>query len=469
MRKRDKGIILAILILFPIIIGMGVLLLIQMDQYQKHTPVSANGSLAVEGQRIVNEDGYNFDLKGISTMNIGWQPEYVNRDAFLTARDKWGVNTIRLPIPTSGSHGYCRKENREVILETLELGIDLAEELGMYVIVDWHTLNEKDPNIYREYAIEVLDYISQKYQDARHIIYEICNEPNGSRVRWKKIKAYAEQVIPVIREHDPNAIIIVGTPDFCTNLEGPIKDPIIGVDNLMYSYHFYAGSSMIRRREEFQSWAETGLPILVSEFSVSETDSDGTDAPAFVSANHWMKLLDDYGIGKVYFSLSAEEQTNAMLRADCDKRGSWSREDLSESGCWVVDYYKDYTGRYKDTLGVTELSTSASEVDGVTADLALESYGSEELGYSSFYKIKIKNDSKNDVENWRLKIVFDDIIEMKDSWNGSYLIEQNQLEITPAEWNHKVEMGEEIEIGFIVTGRDLSCVLEMQLQIESGN
>ena len=65
--------------------------------------------------------------------------------------------------------------------------------------------------------------------------------------------------------------------------------------------------------------------------------------------------------------------------------------------------------------------------------------------------------------------MFDDIIEMKDSWNGSYLIEQNQLEITPAEWNHKVEMGEEIEIGFIVTGRDLSCVLEMQLQVESGN
>ena len=41
------------------------------------------------------------------------------------------------------------------------------------------------------------------------MIYEIANEPNG--VSWSTIKSYAEQVIPVIRANDPDAVVIVGT------------------------------------------------------------------------------------------------------------------------------------------------------------------------------------------------------------------------------------------------------------------
>lgn len=460
-----KGTLLAIAVLALLIPVAAVLALLTKFPMEKtYTPVSANGRLSVKGQRIVNEDGVPFAMKGLSTMSIGWQSDYVNKDAFRTARDKWGVNTIRLPIPTSGPYGYRRQENRASILDILDTGIELAQELGLYVIVDWHTLHEQDPRVYETYAIEVMDHVSRKYPEAKHILYEICNEPNGN-VGWQSIKAYAGKLIPVIRANAPEAIIIVGTPSFSADLSGPVRDPLEGCENLMYAYHFYAGSAKAPQREKFRDWAETGLPILVTEFSVSQPDSDGTDAPALVSANHWMQLLDHYGIGRVYFSLSAEDQTNAMLQPGCDPAGGWTWDDLTPSGQWITGCYRDYVGSYADTLGTTE-KTASAELPGVAAALALESYGREKDGYSSFYKVRLTNGGEASPEGWTLKITFEDTVGLKDSWNGTYKIEDRTMTVTPAPWNSRIPPGETIELGFIVTGTDLSCVLDMTLQAE---
>jgi cellulose synthase (UDP-forming) len=54
---------------------------------------------------------------------------------------------------------YCSKD-RDLSLELLEKGIDAAIRADMYVLVDWHILEDYDPNIHKTEALEFFEYIS---------------------------------------------------------------------------------------------------------------------------------------------------------------------------------------------------------------------------------------------------------------------------------------------------------------------
>ena len=53
----------------------------------------------------------------------------------------------------------------------------------MYVLVDWHILEDNDPNINVDEAIGFFDRIAAEYADVPNLIFEICNEPNGDNTR----------------------------------------------------------------------------------------------------------------------------------------------------------------------------------------------------------------------------------------------------------------------------------------------
>ena len=70
----------------------------------------------------------------------------------------------------------------------------------MYVIIDWHIFSDNNPNNHKEEAKEFFTNISTKYRYIPNIIYEICNEPNGS-TSWDDIKNYANEIVPIIRKN----------------------------------------------------------------------------------------------------------------------------------------------------------------------------------------------------------------------------------------------------------------------------
>ena len=73
------------------------------------TPVATHGRLSVKGADLVDAKGKKFQLRGISTHGINWDVgyPYVNKAAFKTLRDDWGVNAVRLAMYTSEYNGYC--------------------------------------------------------------------------------------------------------------------------------------------------------------------------------------------------------------------------------------------------------------------------------------------------------------------------------------------------------------------------
>lgn len=111
--------------------------------------------------------------------------------------------------------------------------IEAAIEHGIYVIVDFH--HDKAYN-YENTSIQFFKNISTTYGSYPHIIYEIINEPT---VTWSTIKTYAEHVIDAIRANDPDNVIIVGTPNYSTDVDVAANDTISG-SNIAYSLHYYA-------------------------------------------------------------------------------------------------------------------------------------------------------------------------------------------------------------------------------------
>ena len=244
---------------------------------------SVNGRLHVEGAQLVDENGEAVQLRGVSTHGLTWYPDFINGSLLGQLADDWNCNFIRLAMYSSL---YCSGQEEESY-RLMKQGIDNAVASDMYVLVDWHILEDNDPNINLDEAIVFFDRIAAEYADVPNLIFEICNEPNGENTDWDDVYVYSMQVIPVIREHIPDAVIPVGTPNFDKNLGSSALRPL-PFDNVMYVLHFYAASHHEDLRNELASAVVAGLPVFISECGICEASGDGRID--FESATEWCVL-----------------------------------------------------------------------------------------------------------------------------------------------------------------------------------
>lgn len=304
------------------------------------TPFENHGKLSVSGTQIVDANGNPFQLCGVSTHGIGWFPEYVNEESFRSLRDDFGANIVRLAMYTDEGAGYCTGGDRTKLKTTVTNGVDYATDLGMYVIVDWHVLHDLDPNKYKDDAKQFFDEISRQYADNENIIYEICNEPNGGTT-WAQIKSYALEVIPVIRANDPDAIIIVGTPNWSQNVDEAISNPISEYDNILYAVHFYADTHKDWLRGKVSLANDNGLAVIISEFGICDASGNGFNN--IDEGNKWIEFLDQNKTGFIAWNLSNKNESSSLISSMCNKTSGWTYSDLSESGQWLVSVLNTHT------------------------------------------------------------------------------------------------------------------------------
>ena len=302
------------------------------------TPYSQHGRLSVNKTKLTDEHGDAFRLQGVSTHGIGWFPQYVNEETFAELRD-WGVNAVRLVMYTAEG-GYCESDdaNKDKLKTLIDTGVQAATNLGMYVIIDWHVLNDHDPWTYADEAEKFFAEMSEKYKDYGNVIYEICNEPN-SGPDWSSVKSYAEKIIPVIRENAPDAIIIVGTPTWSQDVDKAASDPITGYDNIMYALHFYADTHRDYLRDRMKAAIDSGLPVIVSEFGIC--DASGSGSNNYDEGNKWIDAMNDYNVSYFIWNLSNKSETCALISSGCGKLSGFEDEELSDSGRW----YKEVLSR----------------------------------------------------------------------------------------------------------------------------
>ncbi|MCH5253003.1 MAG: glycoside hydrolase family 5 protein [Lachnospiraceae bacterium] len=295
------------------------------------TPVEKWGRLSVQGTNIVNAGGKKVQLKGVSTHGIAWYPQYVNSSCFKSFRNM-GVNTIRLALYSNPADGFSTK-----LYGKVEEGVRAATNLGMYVIIDWHILNDGNPKQHQKQALKFFTRMSKKFGKQKNILYEICNEPNGN-VSWDKdIRPYANKIIKRIRKYDKKNIIIVGTPTWSQDVDIAAGKPLKH-KNIVYSLHFYAATHKEFLRQKLKAARKAGLPVLVSEFSIC--DASGNGAISKSSGKKWMKLLKRYKIGYVAWNVSNKAETSSLIKSSCQKTGNFKKGDLSKTGRWIAAYWK---------------------------------------------------------------------------------------------------------------------------------
>lgn len=298
--------------------------------------VSANGRLSVKGTKLVHEKGKTFVIKGVSTHGLSWFPQYVNKKSFQSLKKK-GVNTIRLAMYTEDYNGYCTgdEENRRNLKALVKKGVKLASEHGMYAIIDWHILNDGNPVTHLKEAKAFFKEMAKKYHTKKNVLYEICNEPNGAG-EWNQITKYAKAVIKTIRSVDKKAVIIVGTPTWSQDVDVASLHPVSG-KNIMYALHFYAATHGQYLRDKYETALRNGLPVLVTEFGISDASGNGNISKS--EGDAWMKLLNKNKTGCVCWNLSNKAESSALLKSSCQKTGGWKSGDYSEQAKWLWKWY----------------------------------------------------------------------------------------------------------------------------------
>ncbi|GAU78556.1 glycoside hydrolase family 5 protein [Fusibacter sp. 3D3] len=297
-------------------------------------PVLKHGRLKLDGLQIVDQSNAPLQLRGVSTHGIQWFPEYVSLDTFRTMRDDWHINVVRLALYTDPNAGYDEKLHALV-----EKGVAYAIELDLYVIIDWHILSDGDPNLSKDRAIKFFEAMSRQYKDNPNVLYEICNEPNGDVTWASDIKPYAESIINVIRQNDKNALIIVGTPTWSQDVDFVANDPIEHQENILYALHFYAATHKDDLREKLSKALKLGLPIIVSEFGIS--DASGSGEIDYEQGTIWLDFLESHGIGYVAWNLSNKKETSALISSDVNYVSGWNDSDLTPWGLWFVNRIRE--------------------------------------------------------------------------------------------------------------------------------
>lgn len=299
------------------------------------TPVANHGKLSVKGTDIVDKDGKIYQLKGVSTHGIGWFPDYVNEDAFASL-SQYGVNAIRLAMYTAEGEGYCTGGNPEKLEGLVEQGVEACKNLGLYVIIDWHVLQDLDPNVYKDSAKAFFAKMAEKYANYDNVIYEICNEPNGG-TSWESVKSYAEEVIPVIREYDKDALIIVGTPNWSQDVDVAAGNPITGQENILYAVHFYASTHKDNIRNKVVAARDKGLAVIISECSICEASGNGSID--YSEAEKWMDLINSTQMSCFCWNLSNKDEQSSILKSSVTKTSGFSMDDFSETGKWFMEQF----------------------------------------------------------------------------------------------------------------------------------
>lgn len=293
---------------------------------------SVNGSLHLDGVSLCGATGLPVRLRGMSTFGMQYKPQFASRGSVEEIK-KRGANLLRVAMYTHEG-GYI--DNPEKMEEATFAAVDTALDLDMYAIIDWHILRDGNPNQNKDAAKAFFDRAAARYARNGAVLYEICNEPNGDVTWGRDILPYANEIIPIIRAHARNAVILVGTPSWSSDVDAPVRGPL-EFDNVMYTCHFYAGSHGREVRKKIDRALSKGLPVFVSEWGVSK--ADGSGGVFLKEAEAWLDFLDKRGISWANWSLSDMDETSAALKPGVSPDGGWNENDLSESGRFVFSRF----------------------------------------------------------------------------------------------------------------------------------
>lgn len=278
-----------------------------------HRPEHTTGAktlplIAVRGNRFVNPAGEPVLFRGVSVADpdkLAHQGRW-NRE-LLVAVKNFGANIVRLPVHPIAWH----ERTPEGYLPLLDEAVDWCTELGLYVIIDWHSIGNLQSGMFqaRMYETSIADTlnfwreIAARYRGHNTVaFYELFNEPVHIRgqlgeMTWTQWKELNEQMIGVIRFWDAETIPLVAGFDWAYDLTGVRREPV-RADGIGYAVHPYEHQ---RQRPWEPKWEEDfgyvadKYPVLATEFGFDLKTGESVHDEHY--GNRVVRYLEQRGIG----------------------------------------------------------------------------------------------------------------------------------------------------------------------------
>jgi aryl-phospho-beta-D-glucosidase BglC (GH1 family) len=286
--------------------------------------------LTVNGNKLQDPTGRKIVLRGSSLIDIGALYYYANQSisGVTTRLDKIAAagvqgHVVRMPvypeITYNGSYPTCspcpypvgtgpaasctptpRLSSSDYVSKVLKPAVDYATSKGLYVIVDFHQIDDASTGTSAADATTFWTDIAPRFASYTNVLYEPFNEPIDNQTSWAALKPAVQGLINTIRARAPSNLIIVPSNAWDQHPGDATADPPSGT-NLIYTAHIYPSNW----NTSFQSQVAAAVaraPVFVSEWGYSASDpnphtwgttlqatldGDGASWTAWVTDNAW--------------------------------------------------------------------------------------------------------------------------------------------------------------------------------------
>src|SRR5579871_1885798 len=246
---------------------------------KKSAKARALPAIHVYKNKFVNTKGDTILFRGLSISDpdkIDHQGHW-NKNHFEKVKEL-GTMLVRIPV-----HPVAWRERTPAkYLQLLDSAVDWCTDLGMYVIIDWHSIGNlkmelfQDPmyNTTQKETYEFWQTIARHFNGNNTVaFYEIFNEPTTYRgqlgsVSWSEWKKINEEIIQLIRSYGPEAAIpLVAGFDWAYDLT-PLREEPINAAGIGYVTHPYPNKRTLPwepKWEEDFGFAASNYPMIATE------------------------------------------------------------------------------------------------------------------------------------------------------------------------------------------------------------
>jgi len=300
------------------------------------------------GKYLVGDNGEQIKIRGIGTHALLQYKNLHTLEAFKSLR-RLGINAIRICVyledytfmhsDNEKAWGYINKPDETKV--EIEKIVDYCEQLGLYVILDWHVYSWGAGSgtgiFHQEEATEFFTYFCTKYKDKPFVMYEIANEPHHQTI--EEYLPYITALHTLIHSIVNNPIIIIGTcSEDNTILWNTLKDN--NMDDIFISPHAYGGSISVDRYKVL--W-DVGFPLFNTEWGNAQASGDGAREDSRTIA--LMKYYHEQNIPQSVWKFTDQSMTCAVLKntgnINAEKYANgFDEKDLSAEGTVYFTWFK---------------------------------------------------------------------------------------------------------------------------------
>ena len=264
--------------------------------------------ISVQGNHFVDPSGATVLFRGLSIADPDNLVErgHWNRELFVAVKDM-GANLVRIPVHPAA----WRKQTKAGYLKLLDQAVDWCTDLGMHVIIDWHSIGNLESGMFeaphyvtsKEETFDFWRTIAMHYHGNHTVaFYELFNEPTHSfgalgSMSWPQWRDLNEEMIRIVRYWDKQAIPLVAGFDWAYDLSALHFDPVRaeGIGYVTHPYPNKRPQPWEPRWEENFAFAADRYPMIATEIGFDLKPGEVVDDSHY--GNRITRFLEQRGIG----------------------------------------------------------------------------------------------------------------------------------------------------------------------------